>query len=282
MPQWYPGHMAKTKRLIKEVLPLADAVIELLDARAPKSSRNADIPAIIGGKRHIIVFNKYDLADEAQSARWKRFYEKGGAFVVFANCLTGDGVNEIEKAVRNAVADKVAAQKARGRLTVTIRAMVLGVPNVGKSSLINRYAKKARAKTEDRPGVTRSLQWIKVKNDFEILDTPGILPPKFATEREGLTVAFTGGVKDSVTDTFSIANELVKFLAENYPANISSRYNVSAEALSEDGLEKIALSRGYLLSGGKPDVTRCAVMVLDEFRAGKIGRVTLDLLDNND
>jgi ribosome biogenesis GTPase A len=267
--------MAKAIRLIKEALPLADCVIEILDARAPKSSRNEDALKIFSGKKRVIVLNKYDLADEEQSALWKKFYREEGAEVVFANCLTGAGVNDIERAVRNLTAEKVSAQKSRGRLSVTIRAAVFGIPNVGKSSLINRYSGKKSAKTENRPGVTRANKWIKVKKDFEILDTPGILPPKFTEPQSGINAALIGSVKDSVTDTYSLANELLKFLIANYPQLIESRYNLNA---SETGFSEIALKRGYLRPGGTPDTERCANVLIDEFRAGKIGQVTLDIL----
>jgi len=275
--QWYPGHMAKTKRLIRESLSLVDVVIELIDARIPFSSKNPDLGEMTKDKKRIIVFNKWDLADKNKSKEWMRIYEAAGYTALAADCASGVGLAEIEKTARALMKEKIDAQKARGRRLVTIRAMVAGIPNVGKSTLINKYANKTVAKVEDRAGVTRNKQWIKVRNDFEIMDTPGVLWHKFDDPKVGLNIAFTGGIKDEIIDIISLACKLAEFIAEFYPKSLQARYNIEAD--NEEGavlLEKIGRVRGCLIKGGQIDFTRAAVMLIDEFRAGRLGGMTLD------
>jgi ribosome biogenesis GTPase A len=276
--QWFPGHMAKTKRLLKENLPLVDAVVEMLDARIPLSSANPDLRELLGGKPRVVILNKCDYADESATKEWVRFYEGMGMVALPADCRSGRGLNRFIPSVKLALADLILKNAANGMGGAPLRLMVAGIPNVGKSSLINRLAGGKKAKTEDRPGVTRGKQWVKVSNDIELLDMPGVLWAKFDDPAVGERLAFTGAVKDTVVDTEALASRLLFLLSELYGDKVAQRYKI--ELSPGDGgfdfLLKTARSRGMLLPGGELDASRAAVTVLDEYRAGKIGRFTLE------
>ena len=277
--QWFPGHMAKTKRIIKECLPLVDAVVEILDARIPLSSANPDLRKLIGNKPRIVLLNKCDYACENATAAWVKRYKDIGITAIPADCRSGGGLNRFTPSVKLALADLISANKAKGMPGKALRLMVVGIPNVGKSSLINRLAGRKKAKAEDRPGVTREKQWVKVSNDIELLDMPGVLWHKFEDMLVGERLAFTGAVKDNVTDTETLAARLLFTLSESYRDNVISRYKIEISE-DDDGyslLRKTAESRGMLLRGGEADVERAAAAVLDEYRAGKLGRITLEL-----
>jgi ribosome biogenesis GTPase A len=280
--QWYPGHMAKSMRMMKENLALVDIVIELLDARIPYSSKNPDIDELARHKKRIAVLNKADLADEAQNAAWKRYYEGLGYQVRLTNSAAGKGLASVAEAARAHMAEKIARQKARGRLMVPIRAMIVGIPNVGKSTMINRYAGKAAAKVADRPGVTRGKQWIKIAADFELLDTPGILWPKFQNDDMGRNLAFIGSINDNILDMAQLAAQLADTLRAIAPDGLKSRYNIdfTDDDIAHEILEKIGKVRGFKAKDGVVDILRTAIIFIDEFRAGKLGRVTLEPLKN--
>ena len=277
--QWYPGHMAKAKRKIQENLKLVDIVVELLDARVPLSSRNPEIDTLAAGKFRIIVLNKYDLSDTRANSLWQEYFENLGAKVVMANSINGAGLNSIYPAASLLMAEKIARQKARGRLMVPIRAVVAGIPNVGKSTFINKLYGKGIAKTGDRPGVTKANQWIKVKADFELLDTPGILWPKFEDKIVGQNLAFTGAIKDEIMDIEALSKEFIGFMRINYPELLKQRYNIdySPEAENYEIFEMIGKSRGFLLKGQTVDFKRTAITLLDEFRGGVIGKISLEM-----
>lgn len=278
--QWYPGHMAKARREITDSLKLVDAAIELCDARIPMSSRNPQIAELLGGKPKILVMNKASLADPKANDSWREYLKKSGETVVFTDCLTGQGVSDIVPAIRSLLAEKLARFEAKGMSGRLPRVMILGVTNCGKSTLVNKLCGRTKAKAEDRPGVTRENKWITVKDSIELLDTPGILWPKFDDEKTGLMLAFTGAIRDEILDREEIAVYLCKALMEKYPDLLCARYNLTPEEI--DGLmsyevfELIGRKRGLLMSGGEVDFLRCAVMLLDEFRDGKIGRITLE------
>lgn len=276
--QWFPGHMAKTRRLLVENLNLIDVVIEILDARIPRSSQNPEIDEIVKAKPRVVVLNKADLADEALSKEWSRWYNSKGYTNIFIDSVKGRGINELMRALADKMKDKVERQRQKGIIFKPIRTMVVGVPNVGKSSFINKIAGKASAVTGDRPGVTRGKQWVRLNEKIELLDTPGILWPKFDDEEVGLNLAFTGAIKDDIMDTVELAAALLERLSKTYPRNISERYKLDAVDGSS-GLElltKAGKNRGCLISGGEIDINRIAIIVLDEFRGGKFGRITLE------
>lgn len=276
--QWFPGHMAKTRRLLAENLKLVDVVIELLDARIPASSKNPEIDAITGSKPRVAALNKADLADEAVSREWMKWYTSRGYTVIFIDSIKGTGINQLKASLRAIMKDKLERDKQKGRIFRPVRTMVVGIPNVGKSSFINRVAGKASAVTGDRPGVTRGKQWIRVNEEIELLDTPGILWPKFDDEAIALNLAFTGAIKDEILDTVEIAAALMKRLASMYPANIAQRFKLPTPE-GQTGLElleKAGKNRGCIISGGEIDLQRISTIVLDEFRGGKAGRITLE------
>lgn len=276
---WYPGHMAKARRMIEDNLKLVDAVCEVIDARIPLSSRNPDIDAICGTKPRLVVLNKADLADPGATVRWKTFFKDRGAMVLETDCKTGKGVGNFSGAVRSLLSEKLARYAAKGQAGRPLRVMVLGIPNVGKSAFINRVAKRKAAIAADRPGVTRGKQWISVDERLELLDTPGILWPRFDSRTVGLNLAITGAVKDNILDTEGLAAQLFSILQRRYPQNLAERYKLE-EAQEDSGydlLEKAARKRGFLLRGGEVDTLRMANILLDEFRAGKVGRMTLEL-----
>jgi len=275
---WYPGHMTSAIRMMKENLNLVDIVIELLDARIPYSSKNPDIDELAKHKKRIAVLNKADLANESQNMAWKRHYESLGYQVALTNSAAGKGLAGVAEAARAHMADKIARQKARGRLMVPIRAMIVGIPNVGKSTMINRYAGKQAAKVADRPGVTRGKQWIKIAADFELLDTPGILWPKFEGDDTGRNLAFIGSMNDRILDIQELAAMLADTLREIAPDGLKSRYNIdfTCDDASHEILAKIGVARLFKTKGGEVDLQRTAEIFIDEFRAGRMGRITLE------
>lgn len=277
--QWYPGHMTKTVRMMSENISLVDVVVELIDARIPYSSKNPDIDNLAKNKKRIIVMNKTDLADPAKTEAWKKWFEAKGFTVILADAVKGTGVNKVADTARTLMKDKIEREKARGRLFVPVRAMIVGIPNVGKSTFINKTVGKTTAKTGDKPGVTKGKQWIRIKKDFELLDTPGILWPKFEDEEVGLKLAMIGSINDNILDTETLCTEYINLMMVVNPNFIKNRYNVEFDTIDEphDVLEKIAVSRGFIKKGGEPDCERTAKIVLDEFRGGKIGKITLEM-----
>lgn len=270
---WYPGHMKKTRELISENLKLVDMVIEVIDARIPVSSRNPIIDEIVGQKPRIVLLNKSDLSDAAQNKVWSEHFEAQGYYGMAMNCMSGGGVKELFRLLERL---KAAKNKDQVR-NKPFRLMIVGVPNVGKSSLINRMTGKKSTKTGDRPGVTKGKQWLTLSNGMQLLDTPGILWPKFEDPKAGLDLAFCGSIKDEILDTATLALELIKVLQAEYPQQLIARYkidDVCEEAL--DTMESIAVKRGWILSGKRIDYERCGRTILDEFRAGLIGRITLE------
>ena len=277
--QWYPGHMTKTMRMLQENISLVDVVIELLDARIPQSSRNPDIDRLARDKKRIIILNKADLADEAANAAWANHFAGRGIVVIPVNSVTGKGVDAVSAAAKDLMKEKLERLRAKGRIFAPTRAMVAGIPNVGKSTLINRFAGTTIAKAADKPGVTRSKQWIKVRKDFELLDTPGILWPKFDDRTVGVHLAITGAVNDDIIDTESLACELILLLARLYPGALTARYGITPHADGTepmDTLTAIAQARGFLVKGGGADTGRAAIILIDEFRGGKLSRMTLE------
>jgi len=271
---WYPGHMKKTRELIQENLKLVDIAVEVIDARIPISSRNPVIDDILKDKKRIVVLNKSDLADNHANEKWAKEFEKRGAIAMTMNCMSGAGVPKFLKTLINL---QEAKNKDKPRKK-PLRLMIVGVPNSGKSSLINRLTGKKSAKTGDRPGVTRGKQWLNLDGGIQLLDTPGILWPKFEDPKTGLNLAFCGSIKDEILDRESLALELITVLQKNYPDMLAERYKL--EELHEmplDNMEAIALKRGFILAGKKIDYDRVSRTVLDEFRAGAIGKITLEL-----
>lgn len=277
--QWFPGHMAKTRRLMRENMKLVDVVVELTDARIPQSSRNPELAAIVGTKARVILLNKCDEADEAQTARWCAYYQKKGIAALATDCRSGKGLGGLVPLVKGVLREKIAQWAAKGMGGRPIRMMIVGIPNVGKSSLINRLAGRRSAKVEDRPGVTRGKQWVSLENGLELLDMPGVLWPKFEDKRVGEHLAFTGAVKDDILDVESLACRLADELRVSYPALLAQRFKLAPEDLDLEGyelLESIGRRRGMLISGGQVNTERAAITLLDEFRGGKIGRITLE------
>lgn len=274
---WFPGHMKKTQREIKENLKLVDAVIEIRDARIPRSSANPDIDKLLQDKPRIILLNKKDLTEKKATNEWIKYLTKDNVKVLEVNCLQGEGLKNIKPVLMELLKEKHDRLKAKGMAKIVTRVMVVGIPNCGKSTLINKLAKNNIAKTGDRPGVTKSKQWIKTSLDIELLDTPGVLWPKFEDEEIALNLAFTGAIKDEVMDTEELAYRLVQRLQEYYPENLKERYKI--EEIFEDPLDTlnaIARKRGCLIRGGEIDYNRISVILLDEFRGGKIGKITLE------
>ena len=277
--QWFPGHMAKTRRLMQQNLRLVDLVVELTDARIPQSSRNPEIDRIIGSKPRMLLLNKSDSADEQETRRWLGWYRERGIPAIPADCRTGRGLGQFLPTVRQVLADQIARWEQKGMAGRPIRIMVVGIPNVGKSSLINRLAGNKRAKVEDRPGVTRGKQWVTLNGGVELLDMPGVLWPKFDDPQAGLHLACTGAVKDEVLDQEELSCHLLELLARQYPAALQDRYKVSCGP-GDTGyalLEQAGRRRGFLVRGGEVDTGRMARILLDEFRSGKLGRFTLEL-----
>jgi ribosome biogenesis GTPase A len=274
---WYPGHMAKSKRLIREDLKLVDLVIELLDSRIPASSTNPDFQVLYQNKIRVVILNKIDYADPAITEKWKDYYQKQNITVLTANSLKKKDILLVKKMLLSLADEKQKEIKQRKGIYKTIRAMVVGIPNVGKSTFINSISGTSKAKTGDRPGVTKAKQWVKVTPYFELLDTPGLLWPKLEEQRTGLHLAYTGSIKEEIVQLEEIAFLLLEEIADSYPEYLMERYQL--ENIKQKGhvlLENIALNRGWLKSGGVPDIQRGAKQVLDEFQAGAIGRITLE------
>lgn len=282
--QWFPGHMTKTKRKIQSSLKLVDAVAEIIDARIPVSSRNPDLAEIVGSKPRVVLLNKCDMADPNATARWIEYFKSNKIVAIPVDCKSGKGLNKFIPAVKEVLAERIAAWKNKGMVNRSIRVMVVGVPNVGKSSFINRIAKQNRAKVEDRPGVTRGNQWFTVAKGFELLDTPGVLWPKFDDKVVGEHLAFMGSVKDEIVDTEQLASRLLEFLSVKSTPQFVERLKLAeVDYKNMQGyelLEVVARKRGMLISGGEADTERAASMVLDEFRGAKLGRITLELPEN--
>ncbi len=275
--QWYPGHMTKTRRQIEADLKQVDAVCEIVDARIPVSSRNPDIDAICGNKPRMIVLNRMDLADPAATSRWKTYFEKKGMAVIATDCKTKQGISGFTPAARTACAEKLARDAAKG-MNRPLRVMVVGIPNVGKSTLINQISGRKGAKAENRPGVTRGKQWVTVDAGLQLLDTPGILWPKFEDPEVGMMLAFTGAVKEGVIDVEELSCRLLELLLAYYPQTLKERYKVEAPQGTPgyELLEMAGKNRGYLLSRGEIHTERMAKVLLDEFRSGKLGKFTLE------
>lgn len=274
---WFPGHMAKTRREIKENLKLVDAVIEIRDARIVKSSKNPDVDDICGNKPRIILLNKSDLSEGSITKEWIKSLSNENIRVSGVNCITGEGLKGIKPLLNDLLKEKHERMKAKGIVNIVDRVMVVGIPNVGKSSFINKMAKNNIAKTGDRPGVTKSRQWIKTKIGIELMDTPGILWPKLESEETQLNLAFTGAIKDEIIDIEELALNLIRRLQVDYADRLMTRYKL--DKLSEDALENmnnIGRKRGAVISGGEIDYNRVAVMLLDEFRGGKLGPISLE------
>lgn len=279
--QWFPGHMAKTRRLIKECLPQVDAVTEVLDARVPLSSRNPELSSLIGDKPRIVLLNKCDVADENATKRWLAYYQKQSAAVLAVDCRSGKGLNRFIPLLREVLHDKIQKNEERGMAGKPLRIMVVGIPNTGKSSFINRMAGRNRAEVADIAGVTRQNRWFVIGNGIELLDTPGVLWPKFDDPKVGDKLAFIGSVKDTVVDSETLAVRLLEVLQAEYPDRLRERYKITdfEDLQPWEILELIARKRGMIIRGGEIDETRASVMLLDEYRAGKLGKITLDRLE---
>ena len=286
---WFPGHMAKTRRQITDDLKLVDVVIEILDARIPVSSQNPDIKQITQNKKKVVVLNKCDLADEVYNKKWTEYFIKQGAKAVLVDANTGKGVHEVIKQVQVLMEDEMKKSADKGRIGRKIRVMIVGIPNVGKSSFINRISKKTSAEVGNKPGVTKQKQWIRVNNEIELMDTPGVLWPKFESEEVALNLAFTGTIKDDILEITEVAYCLTKFLLENYRNNLLQRYsleeNTINDILSQDQEENLNIyeimqligkKRGAIISGGNIDDEKTSKIILDDFRNGKLGKITLE------
>ena len=277
--QWYPGHMTKTKRRIEKDLKLVDAVAEIIDARIPISSRNPDIARLTAGKPRIVLLNKCDMADPRATAQWVSFLSRENVRAIPVDCKSGRGVDRFVPVLTEMLRERIESYKAKGMVNPSMRVMIVGIPNVGKSTFINRISKKTKANAADRPGVTRGNQWFTVSKGFEMLDTPGVLWPKFDDQTVGEHLAFTGAIKSEVMDTELLAIRLLDLLKELHTPEFEERYQLTREDLalpSYELLEKIARNRGMLISGGEADTERAAYTLLDEFRAAKLGRITLE------
>ncbi len=279
--QWFPGHMAKTRRLIKESLPLIDAVTELLDARIPISSRNPELDELTGKKPRIVLLNKCDMADDRITRQWVEYFKSKGQYALAVDCRSGKGLNQYHTLVRQVLADKIKANEEKGMPGKALRIMVVGIPNTGKSSFINRMAGKTRAKVADKPGVTRSNQWFAIGNGIELLDTPGVLWPKFDDREVGDKLAFIGSVKDEIMDSETMAVRLIQALMDGHEEMLTGRYKLKnipdiQSAMPWEILEEIGRERGMLVKGGEVNLERASVMLLDEYRGGKMGKLSLE------
>ncbi|MCD5410167.1 MAG: ribosome biogenesis GTPase YlqF [Clostridiales bacterium] len=274
---WYPGHMKKTKDLVKEQLKLVDVIFELLDARIPISSKNPDIDSMIGTKPKVVILNKADLADSRATTLWVEYFEEKGIIAIPVNSVGGKGLHDVMKVAEMKVKEKMDALIKKGRRARAIRVMVVGIPNVGKSSIINKLGNKKSARTGDKPGVTKGKQWVRLRGNVELLDTPGILWPKFEDPEVGKKLAYTGAIKDELLDTETLALYLIENLLVGYKANLVNKYKLVGEMNEPlDVLNEIAKNRGFIVKGGEPDYLRTANIILDEFRASTIGKITLE------
>ena len=274
--QWYPGHMTKAKRQMQEDLKLIDLIIELVDARIPLSSRNPDIDELGKNKARLILLNKSDLADERYNEQWSAYFQKKGFYVVKVNAKSGAGLKSIQGAIQEACKAKIERDRRRGIKNRPIRAMVVGIPNVGKSTFINSYAGKACVKTGNKPGVTKGKQWIRLNKTLELLDTPGILWPKFEDQEVGKRLAFIGSIKDEILNLEELSLELLDYIRTNYPGLLNTRYGIEEEGTPVSLLEAVADKRKCLIRGQEIDYAKAAGIVMEEFRNGKIGRITLE------
>lgn len=279
--QWYPGHMAKTRRMIEENLKNIDVVVEILDARIPFSGRNPNFDDIIAGKPRLVVMNKYDLADPSITDRWISWYQNQGIKVIPISCATGLGINKIAPGAKELIQEKIDRANAAGR-NIGVKIMMVGIPNVGKSTLINRLSGKASAKTGDRPGVTRTKQWIRLSNGLELLDTPGILPPKFEDQKVAVNLAYTGAIRDEIMEVELLAYSLLEYLRDNYAKELCDRYKLDdiSDLPGYEILELLGRKRGCVISGGEIDTERASNILLDELRGCKIGKITLETPEN--
>lgn len=279
--QWFPGHMTKTKRQIQSSLKLVDAVAEIIDARIPASSRNPDLAKLVQNKPRVILLNKCDMANQTATKMWIDYFKKQNLVAIPVDCKSGRGLDKFAPAVNTVMSHKIARLKEKGMVNPTIRIMIVGIPNVGKSSFINKMVKKNRAKVEDRPGVTRGNQWYTIAKNLEMLDTPGVLWPKFDDKTVGEHLAFTGAVKDQILDIELLAVRLLDFINELKPADFITRFKLENEDIenidSYELLKMIGKKRGMLVSGGEIDTERAAIMLLDEFRSAKLGRITVEM-----
>lgn len=282
--QWFPGHMTKTKRQIQASLKLVDAVAEIIDARIPVSSRNPDLDSIIQNKPRVVLMNKCDMADPSSTQKWINYFKNNGIVAIPIDCKTGRGINKFVSSVNEVLKEKIEKQKAKGLLNPTVRVMIVGIPNVGKSTFINRISKNRKAKAEDKPGVTRGNQWFTINKGFEVLDTPGVLWPKFEDKIVGERLAFTGAVKDQIMDTELLAMRLLDFLKVEKNPIFVERFKLQNEPIenieSYELLELIGRKRGMLILGGEIDTERAAIMLLDEYRSAKLGKYTFELPEN--
>ena len=289
---WYPGHMAKTKREISEDLKLIDVVVELLDSRIPLSSQNPDIAELTKGKKKIIVLNKTDLADNMQNEAWKKYFNSNGQVCILTDSNLGKGINEVTKAIEEIMKEDLKKYSEKGRTGRKIKAMILGIPNVGKSSFINRIVKTNRLEVGNKPGVTRKKQWISINDKINLLDTPGVLWPRFEDEKTALNLAFTGTIKDDVLEQTEIAYQLLKFLLENYRQNVIERYKITLDFIEKtlsqnqpenfniyEIMQEIGKRRGAIISGGEIDDEKTAKIILDDFRSGRLGRITIERIN---
>ena len=282
---WYPGHMAKTKRQIIDDMKLVDVVIELLDARIPKSSQNPDIQGMVKNKKRIVILNKSDLADEKETKKWIEYFKKKNILAIEVDSNQGKGIKQVSQSIEKIMEDELKIQNSKGRIRKTIRVMIVGIPNVGKSSFINRISKKTTMTVGNKPGVTRQKQWIRIGNQIELLDTPGVLWPKFESEEVGLNLAYTGSIKEEILEKTEIAYNLLKFLDKNYPNDLYAKYKISEQELSEikenpqyvlELMYLIGKKRGALISGGNIDEEKVSKIILDDFKNGRIGKITLE------
>ena len=274
--QWYPGHMTKARRMMEENIKLIDLVIELVDARIPLSSRNPEINKLANNKSRIVLLNKADLADARQNDAWKEYFKAQGCFVLALNSRTRDGMKAINALVQDACKEKIERDRKRGILNRPVRAMVVGIPNVGKSTFINSFAGKACAKTGNKPGVTKGKQWIKLSKTLELLDTPGILWPKFEDQMVGLKLALIGSMNDEILNVDELAIELIKLISETYPNAMKERYGIDEDLSELDMLSKVADVRKCYKKGEELDIEKAAALILEDFRSGKLGRITLE------
>ena len=280
--QWFPGHMTKTKRKIQASLKVVYAVVEIIDARIPISSRNPDIATLVQSKPRVVLLNKCDMADKSATQKWVNYFKQNNISAIPVDCKSGRGINNFVPTLNQVMNKKLNALKSKGMVNPTLRVMIVGIPNVGKSSFINRVAKQIKAKVEDRPGVTRGNQWYTISKNFELLDTPGVLWPKFDDNTTAEHLAFTGAIKDQIMDVELLSMRLLEVLSELKPVSFMERFKLDEESLNnvEDSYELLKLigkKRGMLISGGEIDTERAAIMLLDEFRAAKLGQITLEL-----
>lgn len=282
--QWFPGHMAKTRRSIKENLPLVDAVVEIIDSRIPLSSQNPEMGKMTKGKPRLLVLNKRDMADSRLTDKWIAYFKSKGIIAVSMDCKSGKGMKAFTDALEQQLLKEfIESRRAKGIVGAPLRVMIVGIPNVGKSSFINRMSGSKKAKVEDRPGVTRNKQWVKLGDKIEMLDMPGVLWPKFDDQKAAQRLAFTGAIKDDILDIETLAMLLLEYLSANYPELLLKRYKMeSSDASGKELLEMLGRKRGMLISGGEVNTERAAIMLLDEFRAGKIGNITLEVPDSNE